>query len=788
MKNSVFKIHLALLFLLISIFSFGQNSPEKEKITQSLENYFSLERENIHLQFNKDTYLTTEEVWFKGYVFNRKDKIPFFYTTNVYAILYDEDGKKLSNQLLYSNSGSFSGKFKLADSFKTGAYYIHVFTNWMNNFKEDESAVFKINVINKSDKAFALPNQVDYSNINVDFFPEGGSIIENVINSIGIKISDCNGKPIPVSEIEITNSQGALLQKVAINKFGFGKFLLHADGKLYKTSFIINEKKVETNIPPSVSTGISLEVNNYIFKDKTIAKIKTNQKSIENYKGKPLFLVIQQDNKSAILDVNFDNNNPEQTVIFSSNNLFDGLNIIRIIDSNLNQIAERYIFKNAEQTLTLTLNAPKKTTEKINFTGSFNVPFTSASISVLPEETLSSNSEQDIFGSLLINPFCEGEQLDVNYYFNEPSKVKLYELDLLLLNQKTGKYKWANIMGDAPKIVHDFDMGLTLKGTLNQTLTDKKKYRVQLYSITSQLNEFSEINEKNEFYFKNLVVADSTNVNFTLVTPDGKTNSLKVYPQVVNTNRTLNKPFKIDKKVCTQIQKTEEFETPTLNPEAITLDDVEIAVDKKKLKYNKQLGNSNLRGHKITDDDPSINMDLMGYLRNNGFDVERIRGETIIFSRTSTLSNGRSSPAIFVANMQQSDYNGLENMKMRDIDEIYINTHSTVPTSRSTVGIIKIYPRTGFAASNKKPTSVAYKITNAFSKIDTFKGEDYSSTQDKGFQNFGVINWIPSITTQESGEFKFEIPNMNQKKIKLLIEGFSADGKLISETRTIEFQ
>lgn len=785
MKNFS-KIHLNLFFILITSLSLAQTNQSKEKISKSLHEYFSLERENIHLHLNKDVYLSTEQVWFKGYVYNRKDKVPFFYTTNVYVALYDENGIKMSNKLLYSNSGSFSGKFELGKSFKTGKYYIHVFTNWMNNFKEDESSTYEINVINKDDTIFSLPYQINYSEINVDFFPEGGSIIENITNSIGVQISDCNGNPVPVSEIEIIDSQGSTLQRIAINKFGFGKFQLLADGRTYKTSFQINKKKVETYIPPAVSSGVSLEINSYAFNDKVIAKIKTNKKSIENFKGNPLFLVVHQDNKSVVLDIKIDNNNLEDTILFSKNNLFEGLNTIRIIDSNMNQIAERYIFKYPEKPLNLILNNPKKNNNKIFFSGAFSTPYSTASISVLPDETLATNPQLDIYNSLMINSFCIGKQIDVNYYFNEISKIKIYELDLMLLNQKTGKYKWTDITGPPPTITHDFDMGITLKGTINQTISDRKKYRVQLYSISSQLNEFTEINEKNEFYFKNLVVADSTLVNFSLVTSDEKAHPLKVYPQVLNTNRLFNKPFKIIKKTCDSTEKTEKLETPNLISETINLENVEIIVDPKKLKYNKQLGNSNLKGYKILDNDPNINLDLSNFLRNNGFDVERIRGEIQVYSRTSTLGNGKSSPAIFLANILQVDFNGLENMKMRDIDEIYINTHTTLPTSRSTVGIIKIYPKTGSLAPNKTNPIVEYRILNAFSKIDVFKGEDYSSTQNKGFQNFGIINWIPSIMTQENGEFNFEIPDMNLKRVKLLIEGFSADGSLISEIRTID--
>lgn len=88
----------------------------------------------------------------------------------------------------------------------------------------------------------------------------------------------------------------------------------------------------------------------------------------------------------------------------------------------------------------------------------------------------------------------------------------------------------------------------------------------------------------------------------------------------------------------------------------------------------------------------------------------------------------------------------------------------------------------------QKNNAIPFEIKNAFSKIEPFKNKLYTSTENRGFQNFGLIHWIPVIYTHDSKEFKFQIPNMGQKKVKLLIEGFSAEGQLISETRTISLE
>jgi hypothetical protein len=103
---------LILPLLLFTLFLPNQTSAQatkKEQIAKALDDYFHLERENIHVHFDKKVFLTSEKVWFKGYVFHRKMNMPFFATTNIYASLIDSDGNLIETQLLYGSLASFSG-------------------------------------------------------------------------------------------------------------------------------------------------------------------------------------------------------------------------------------------------------------------------------------------------------------------------------------------------------------------------------------------------------------------------------------------------------------------------------------------------------------------------------------------------------------------------------------------------------------------------------------------------------------------------------------------------------
>jgi len=63
-------LFLAFLFLLCYT-THSQEFMNKEEVGKAFEQYFELPREALFLHLNKSTYLEGEELWFKGYVYNR---------------------------------------------------------------------------------------------------------------------------------------------------------------------------------------------------------------------------------------------------------------------------------------------------------------------------------------------------------------------------------------------------------------------------------------------------------------------------------------------------------------------------------------------------------------------------------------------------------------------------------------------------------------------------------------------------------------------------------------------
>ena len=782
------KINLTIaLVILVSLSMFCQTDDTDtsiKKIQDKLTAYYSLERENINLHLNKTSFLTNENIWFKGYVLNRKTKQLFFDTTNVFAILFDNEGVKIDEKLLFASNGTFAGKFELNDKFQSGNYFIHIYTNWMNNFTEDESTIQKINIINPKEGLVVENQNPDKETLELKLNPEGGILVQGITNVVGIKLSDCSGKTVSTAEIEIQNSTSEILQTVRLNSFGFGKFEINPDGDIIKAICVYDSKKIETTLKTSEKTGITIEMNSFTYSDKTIFKVKTNPENIASLSRNQIFLVVNQDDKNFIIPVKFDSQNLQQIFTISNENLFEGVNTIRIVDSTLKLFCERaiYIFPKNNKTINLIQNFKKN--GKVKMVGYSEYANANLSISILPQETKALQFNHNLTYTSTLQPYINDTFTPINYFFDNASRKQLYELDLVLLNQNKSKYEWKNIISTPPKSNFSFDIGLTIKGKVNQELKNKQEYKVKLYSKKDLILMLSDVNEKNEYIFENIALADSTEVELSLLkTPELNAQTASFVTQVLNRKRSFTKPFIIPFKNCIKFQNTintDLNDLPLFSSGIINLKDVTVTSKKKKaLQYENKFGNSYLRGFKMEEE---INTNLLLFIERNGFKVNKtLNGDLTITSRqVSSFLGPQTSPEISIDERVLFTFEELDGLSMSEIDEIYINSNAFVPSGRNKQGIIKIYRKKNY--NTKSATkAVPFLVKEGFENNSSFVNSEYENFASKGFQNYGIVDWNQTLLTDEKGAFMFEFQDANIKNYKAIIKGVTIDGQLIDK-------
>ncbi|MFN7043784.1 MAG: hypothetical protein ACK4M1_01195 [Flavobacterium sp.] len=778
----------AFLLSLFSLTVFSQNNG-KDKIDQAILKYYEMDRENIHLHFNKTTYLSNETIWFKGYVIEKKESKLNFQTTNVFVRLVDDKNTEISNQLFFASNGTVIGQIKITESLPSGDYYIHTYTNYMNNFLENESTVQKIKIINIRDKT--TQNTDIHNQPNVNFSFEGGKLLYQSDNTIGVSIKDCNGKGLKISNIEVKNSKDIVVNSFSTNQEGFGKFeLKQTEDEDYRIIFTNQQEVIVKTLPKATYEGINLQVNNYAIEGKVSVKINTNDITFKKNKNKTYTILIQKNDYANYVDFNLDNTSKE--LFIDKSNLFEGITILRLLDDELNSISERVIYNHPSNTSKVQIITTEKRKDSIKIKASLKDRIGNFSISALPGKANSNFNSNNIFTNLTFKNYCEISDFDYSYYFGSFNKRKAYELDLMLLHVSESKYNWSSLLNQAPKPNYTFDMGLTISGKVNQNISNKENTKLRLFSING-IEEYTTLKDDNSFEFQNIMAIDSSVVYFSLIKKEEKLESVGIYSKLENVNKKFLKPITFPKFECQEVIFTKNpydtnFEFPKLDG-VHEFKEVDIIEAKKpKLERQREYGNSMAKGYKINDTEAGTFRDVLSFIGSHGYDTYTEGGQVVIRNRVSTSFMGSRTPVVFLDNVQIFDFTILLNMNLNDVDEIYINKRGYGMGNDGSNGSIRIYSKK-IIANKTKPTQIKSKsleIKNGFQPYFEFENPKYLSFNNEGFEKHGTIDWIPSIYTNEDGTFEFTIPYFEQKEVLLNIQGIDNKGQLYFENITIE--
>jgi len=778
------KLLFSLSCFLICLMGFSQTTNTTEKIKTLLQDYFRLDREIIHVQFSKTTYLNNEDIAFKGYIINSNTNLPNISTSNIQLVVYDEQEQIVQKQLLYATNGTFSGGIHLNKKFKTGKYQFHFYTNWMNNFVEDDSFNQTIDICNIEEPYHYKSKEPNWKTVTIDFFPEGGNIIEGIKNTIGVKITDCNNKGVELDNIVVLDSKSNEIQRFTTNKMGNGAIYLIAElNEKYSLKINSEKLKLSKELPSVKPTGISISYNNNLPKNILAVEIKTNDRGVALFQNKKFNLLIQQNGGSILKEINFNNKENGQTVLIEKKHLTNGVHFIRLLDEDLNELSSRLIYNYANIPSETNVKAKIAVNDSIALYGTASVVGANISASILPEKNICIEQKRSILGTFYLNAYLESPEIDNYIYFDPENKFKKRDMDLLMLNQRTNKYLWHNIKSNPPKINYKFNKGVTISGNINRPINPNISNTVMLMSLKDKLFEKTTVEKDNSFKFENFYVQDSTLYLLKLENEKKSSTYAKMAAKAYNNETNFHLPLRFLKTNCPTEKKVGDsliFSASNLN--ATSLKEVTIINNykKDKLTHEPNMG-INTRAFKIPDDEIG---NVLDFIERNGYRTGITPVDNTVFIRSNRGSAlGQESPAVYLDNFLTIDYNILFSINLSSVDEIYIDPTGFSDTTPGYTGTIKIFLKTRFEEKFYNTKFTTLIATGGFSKNFIFNASTFENQNE--FYSFGTLNWAPKIQLKDNQNFEIKFPKGNQTEIQVLIEGFAEDGQLISEIKKI---
>ena len=509
------------------------------------------EIEKVYLHLDNSRYFMGENLYYKAYNVSAKNNQLSDNSNILYVELISPDSKIIARNKTNIEIGLGHGDFQLTDSLgvKPGIYQLRAYTNWNRNFGYD--FVFKKNIeimdafesgskIDKTQNSAAVAASIITENKNptsyrIDFFPEGGSLLENATSVVGFKAVDGNGNPIDIKgEIYDFDADDELVASFSSQHNGMGKFqMIPIEGKNYYAKIKTPDGKLlHQELPKAAKKGYLLSFK--IFKGKNIISICTNNATLAQNPDGVLTLVckargisyLETKQTVRVRELSFEL--PKEIVP-------EGISQITILDSDNKPQSERLVYFEKEPDLEIQLATDKATylpNEKttINLSSKSKTgQAKSASFSVsvtdmngVEEKDFNSN----ICSYFLMESDIRGKVHHPGYYFDATNSKRLEHLDDLLLTQGWRDFVWKTIPEVDDKLGYKVEKGITISGRVKQFFGNKPRVNTNMTLALMGNKKYGIFNATTDslgrFKYENLLFSGKTKMYLNTRNEKGK--------------------------------------------------------------------------------------------------------------------------------------------------------------------------------------------------------------------------------------------------------------------------
>ena len=817
-------ILLSLYFL--SLGAYSQQEYKDAQLVDMYENYTELPREVAFVHLNKSVYIKGELLAFQAYVLDKNTKELSEETTNLYVSISDAQGQELKKKLFRVSQGHSNGSIEIDSLFTSGQYVIKAYTNWMRNFKEQNFFIQNFKVIDP-DNIASVQLADKGEEIEAQFLPEGGHLVANIKNTIGVTLKNDKGFGIAGVKGKVLDQNNTPITTFKTNELGFSKFYLQPQpNNSYFAEVVLEEGTKKIPLETAERQGIIVELQD--LKTKVALAFRTNPNTpIDRKKGYQL--AIHNGANLKITEVAFEKDQLEVLKVIPYEDLDPGLNIFTLLDRYNEPILERLFFKYEKS---VALKSQNHSLEKVGDSllvrlkykhvdpGSTNA----ISISILPKNTLSYAAHHNLFSYTSLQPYLRGYVENARYYFENYSPKKSYDLDLLLMTQGWSSYNWKTIFNDPPDYNYDFENGISFTAKLR----GKSGGQLLRYPGQGRATEFINLStEETSFVRSSLFPVEGEKIRIGEILPDGKVIKPKL---VVLFEPSEVPPLNVGMQALIAKSELRYFMNASTGGELFgkveRLDEV-IVTDKKAYTRIERLKNLSSGNIEVFDEDMRLRyryfsnyISQRGYIVDEGY-FEQIGSDTpgllttglfrIVNRIQSTVSRGGAGnipsdlfadhdddhpsgtrdqitsgmiPSIYLNDILLSDLSVLYRFDMSQVDYIDVDRYGLGGGMRGGGGIIRIYTDPSRAHRenfNFEKTYEEYALPMTFSKPRKYYTPKYNSYTNNFFREYGVIAWVPELNFDAAGELSFKIPNTGIEVLELGIEGIANKNMAVSE-------
>ncbi|PWJ53731.1 TonB-dependent SusC/RagA subfamily outer membrane receptor [Dyadobacter jejuensis] len=756
-----------------------------------------LPQEKVYLHMDKPYYTAGDTLWYKAYAVEGAFHMPDTLSTVLYVeLLNAQTGRQVVAKRIALEAGLGHGDLTLPQDLPEGAYTVRAFTRWMENFDQDYFFSQSIYIYQNGTTA---PVKAEPGVFDLQFFPEGGQLIDGIPTRISFKAVGSDGLGADVSGF-IFDEKGDTLQSFHTEHKGMGRlpFTPQAHKKYVVRAHMGTEAYQQIAFPTVAEEGYCMVTDNITYGEKVRVFIYGK---FPDSADKEVHLVGQCRGvfafsaKGIVGAKGLMMNLP-------TTDLPDGILQLTLFDASRKAVCERLVFVNHNRQLSIKVN-PKSPvaglrggmTVDISVSDQDGKPVeANLSVSVVDAGQVATQPYADnLLTNLLLTSDLKGHIEQPAYYFDSSASNRRIHLDYLMATQGWRRFAWEQVLKDSiASPPHYLETGLSLTGTVQKGSKPVKE--PQLLSVVynqDSLGGFltTETDAAGRFGIYGLHFTDTLTVRLQGMNKKGNQNLSFSIDEVIFPKISLVQipyyPVTIERKALlnfiAQAQSDQDIERSIRESRERLLDAVTIKGRREETFDSRKLYGQADATVVVTDQMAGGATSILDLLAG------RVAGVRVIGSgfNAQVFIRGNADEPQFILDGMPVDKDLVTNISVYDVESIDVlkGASAAIYGGRGAGGVISILTKRGnvnYDYSKEVVPGVLVAKVAGFDAPREFYAPQYAVNEPISGKpdHRSTLYWAPMLRTNAAGEVSFQYYHSDARTaINVNVQGLSADGR-----------
>ncbi len=472
----------------------AQTAPAEKGFINAYNQYRSQYiQEKLYVHTDKNSYVTGEICWFRIYYVDAFSNMALSISKIAYVEILDKNNHAVLQEKVSLKPGESGGSIIIPVSLASGTYVFRAYTNWMKNFSPEYFFEKAIRIINPN---MLQPDSsvVKIKRYDIQFFPEGGNLVQNIQSKVGFRITDAYGRGLDCEGL-LFNGNGDTILRFHPLHMGLGNFpFTPVAGQSYKALIRFPQgEEVMKELPVVHAQGYVMKLEK---QDSGPVSVTLNASPA--LEGEEVSLFIHGSHKTLPVRTGKIQNHTTEFLI-KPEEMQDGISQFTVFNQNRQPVCERLYFRYPQKKLLITAEIIPGygIREKIN------LDLTAAdeegkpvnadmSMAVYRLDSLQGVEETDIRNYLYLTAEL-GAFESPDFYFRDNGKGREEDMENLMLTHGWRRYNWNDLIQQKPLKVEyapEYN-GHIVQGILVNNKTGAPVPRIKAYlSVPSTRTQF----------------------------------------------------------------------------------------------------------------------------------------------------------------------------------------------------------------------------------------------------------------------------------------------------------